>query len=456
MIPNDSIENLNSTPIIHVSDLGKFYKIYHNPKDKLKEISLLGKKHFHKKFWALKNISFDVFQGDCIGIIGKNGSGKSTLLQIICNTLHPNSGTVEINGRVAALLELGAGFNPEFTGKENVYLNASILGLSNKEIDDKFLQIVKFADIGEFIDQPVKIYSSGMYVRLAFSVAINVEPDILVIDEALSVGDEIFKRKCFSRIENFKDSGVTILFVSHSLQTIIDICDKAICLDKGEIIAIGEPNKVVAKYLKLNSAPYEVRKSLRNSMKMDSLQDSQTIQFKETNPIKYNSSDRKILSATFDPDLLIQNTTEYIAFGAKISDIKLQKIDGKVVNVLLQRETYVFRYDIHVLENCYNMKAAMLIKTVTGTELGGAYSSNDKNGIPFVKKNSVLQVTFKFKCLLRPGTYFLNCGVQARVNEVEKYLDRRIDCLAFRVISGNQIFGTSKIDFLIEPVVSML
>lgn len=242
---------------IGVSNLSKCYQIYENPIDRLKQFILPKLKRlikrqgikFYKEFWALRDISFQVYKGETIGIIGKNGSGKSTLLQMICGTLSPTSGTVEVNGRIAALLELGSGFNPEFSGRENIYLNAAILGLSKEEIDFRFADIVAFADIDGFIDQPVKTYSSGMYVRLAFAVAVHVDPDILIIDEALSVGDIRFQNKCIRKINEIKKNGVTILFVSHSSGQVEALCDRVIWINDSEVRAIGEPSILIREYL---------------------------------------------------------------------------------------------------------------------------------------------------------------------------------------------------------------
>lgn len=241
---------------IRVSNLSKCYHLYDNPRDRLKQFVLprlrhiagQAQKQYFREFWSLRDISFDVKKGETLGIIGKNGAGKSTLLQILCGTLTPTAGTVETSGRVAALLELGAGFNPEFTGRENVYLNASVLGLSAEEIDARFDEIAAFADIGLFIDQPVKTYSSGMFVRLAFSIATSVNPDILVIDEALSVGDGAFSKKSFDRIMDMKDAGKTILFCSHSLYQVEAICDQAIWLNNGQAQKSGKPADVVVAY----------------------------------------------------------------------------------------------------------------------------------------------------------------------------------------------------------------
>ncbi|MFO7580590.1 ABC transporter ATP-binding protein [Nitrosomonas halophila] len=233
---------------IHASQLGKCYHLYAHPRDRLKQFLWRGRRHYYRELWALRNIDLTIAPGEVIGIMGRNGSGKSTLLQLICGTLTPSCGEVAINGRLAALLELGAGFNPEFTGRENIWLNAAIMGLSQEEISARLESMIEFSGIGDFIDQPVKTYSSGMYVRLAFSVAINVDPDILVIDEALSVGDGAFARKSFERIMQLRDMGKTILFCSHSLFQIESLCNRALWIERGQLMAEGETQSVTAAY----------------------------------------------------------------------------------------------------------------------------------------------------------------------------------------------------------------
>ncbi len=233
---------------IRVNNLSKCYQLYNLPSDRLKQFLWRGRRQYFREFWALRDVSFEVGKGEVLGIIGRNGAGKSTLLQLLCGTLTPTSGNVEVNGRIAALLELGAGFNPEFTGRENVFMSAAILGLSPKEIEDRYEDIVDFSGIRDFIDQPVKTYSSGMYVRLAFSVATSVDPDILIVDEALSVGDGEFARKSFDRIRAMKEAGKTILFCSHSLYQVEAFCDRAIWLNEGKIEQIGTPAQAVVAY----------------------------------------------------------------------------------------------------------------------------------------------------------------------------------------------------------------
>lgn len=239
---------MSSDCAIQVQDLGKCYQMYDTPRDRLLQMLYRGRKRLYREFWALQGVSFGICKGEVFGIVGRNGAGKSTLLQLICGTLNPTTGSLAVQGRVAALLELGAGFNPEFTGRENVYLNASVLGLTHDEIDKRYEEIVAFSGIGDFIHQPVKTYSSGMFVRLAFSVATSVEPDILVVDEALSVGDGDFARKSFDRIMELKQKGTTILFCSHSLYQVEAFCDRALWLEQGKVVAQGGPRDVIAAY----------------------------------------------------------------------------------------------------------------------------------------------------------------------------------------------------------------
>ncbi len=239
---------MSSNLAIHAQHLSKAFQLYDRPIDRLKQMLMRGRRRYYKEFAALHDINFELKKGEVLGLVGRNGAGKSTLLQLICGTLTPTAGQVTVHGRVAALLELGAGFNQEFTGQENIYLNASILGLSKAEIDARYDAIVEFSGIADFIHQPVKTYSSGMYVRLAFSIATSVDPDILVIDEALSVGDGAFARKSFDRIMRLKEKGATILFCSHSIYQIEALCTRALWLDKGQVQLVGDPATVVAGY----------------------------------------------------------------------------------------------------------------------------------------------------------------------------------------------------------------
>ncbi len=243
-----NLHSVDTNTAIKVSKLSKCYQLYSQPSDRLKQFLWRGKRQYFNELWALRDIDLSVDRGEVVGIIGQNGSGKSTLLQLVCGTLSPSYGDLSISGRIAALLELGAGFNPEFTGRENIFMNAAIMGLTQDEIHERIDEIIDFSGISEQIDQPVKTYSSGMYVRLAFSVAINVDPDILVIDEALSVGDGVFSRKSFERIMALKKTGKTILFCSHALYQVEAICNKVLWLDKGRAVEFGDPASVIASY----------------------------------------------------------------------------------------------------------------------------------------------------------------------------------------------------------------
>ena len=240
---------MSSEAVVQVEGLGKDYRIYGRPIDRIREMYSIRGRTYHSVFTALDNVTFDIRAGETVGIIGPNGSGKSTLLEIICGTLNPSRGDVAVEGRLAALLELGAGFNPAFSGRENVYLNAALLGISREEIDERFDEIVDFAGIGEFIEHPVSTYSSGMYVRLAFATAVNSEPEILIVDEALAVGDIRFQRKCFRRFQEMQKAGKTILFVTHSVDLVQAHCSRGIYLKSGEVRAIGKPKEVIQEYL---------------------------------------------------------------------------------------------------------------------------------------------------------------------------------------------------------------
>ncbi len=249
---------------VEFQGVSKSYAIYDAPGDRLKELLTLNRLKRHKDFWALHDVSFEVKRGETFCIVGENGSGKSTLLQMVAGILHPTSGTVDITGRVSALLELGAGFNPEFSGRDNVYLNGSILGLTTRQIDQRYQDIAAFAEIGSFIDQPVKTYSSGMVVRLAFAVAINVDPEILLVDEALAVGDIYFRQRCMRKVHELRQRGITILFVSHAVSDVKAIGDRVLWLDHGRMIDIGEPDRVISKYLAAmteKDSSYLMRKS---------------------------------------------------------------------------------------------------------------------------------------------------------------------------------------------------
>lgn len=470
----------SDTPAIVVQNVAKCFKQYHHPVDRLKEL-LLPNTGKAELFWALQDINLEVPRGQTLGIVGRNGSGKSTLLQIIVGTLTPTRGQVQVNGRVSALLELGSGFNPEFTGRQNVFFNGQLMGLSRQAIAAKFDEIAAFADIGHFIDQPVKTYSSGMFVRLAFAVATSVEPDILIVDEALSVGDEAFQRKCFARIHAIRERGGTILFVSHAAPTIISLCDRAILLDSGEMLLAGVPKTVVAKYQKLIYAPPSqvnaVRKELYQARlaSMDSSGENANGKWQfpgeaaartlesdngngKGNGNGHNGNgtveadaDLDALEA-YDPNLVPATTIAYIAKGAKIHDPRITTLDGKRVNHLIARRSYIYTYTVEFLQPAYRIQFGMLVKTISGFELGGSAFPIAPELADEITTGSRVTVQFRFQCLLQPGVYFLNAGVSGIIDgESLTHLARYIDVAMFRVYAADDGYGTGIVDLLIDP-----
>ncbi|SCX47891.1 ABC transporter ATP-binding protein [Nitrosospira sp. Nsp1] len=455
---------MNSSDIaIRIQNLSKCYQIYSSPHDRLKQFVaprmqfLLGKpiKRYFREFWALKDISFEINKGETVGIVGCNGSGKSTLLQIICGTLAPTGGTVETRGRIAALLELGSGFNPEFTGRENVYMNAAVLGLSKKQVDDRFDDIAAFADIGQFIEQPVKTYSSGMYIRLAFAVAVNLDPEILIVDEALAVGDELFQRKCYSKIEAIKNKGATVLFVSHSGATIVELCNRAVLIDGGEKLAIGTPKQIVGLYHKMLFAPHDKRSVIRDHIRGTPTIDLLSITSKSdmhsdvSDVAKQENAD---LQENYDPYLKPKSTIEYESRGAYIESPQILTLSGKRVNNLVCGRIYRYVYTVRFECNASNVRFGMLIKTISGVELGGAISAgNLSDSIQIVSNGSRVQVEFQFKCILNNGIYFLNAGVSALHNDSEVHLHRLLDIEMFRVLPNDETMAIGNVDFECSP-----
>lgn len=386
---------------ISLKNVSKCFKRYARPVDRLKEILLPGK-IYAQEFWALQHVSFEVMKGETMGIIGRNGAGKSTLLQMICGTLTPTSGEVKVNGRVAALLELGAGFNLEFTGRENVYMNGAIMGLSRQDVDERFDRVAAFADIGDFIEQPVKTYSSGMYVRLAFASAIHVDPDILIVDEALSVGDMFFQAKCMARMKQMMHSGVTVLFVSHDISSVKSLCRQAILLNEGELISCGLSDQVVEKYFSMKV------ESEQTIIKSDQ-QKKDLINRKKIFKIGDNLLDKE--------SCFIENT----AFQKRASFQRIQNGKANFVNVQIfneeGEETSIFDYE----ENVTLKMAIEIYEDIE--ELAFGYHIRDKNGIDIVYSDSVIEdknlnyvkqgdryiIDWKFKASLIQGMYNIAC-----------------------------------------------
>lgn len=458
---------MSSEFAVEVENLSKNYHIYEKPSDRLKQILFpplarmagLSGKQYYSEHRAVDSVSFSIPRGHTVGIIGRNGSGKSTLLQMICGTLAPSSGRVESTGRIAALLELGAGFSPDFTGRENVKMNCSILGMSAQEIDERFEAIEAFADIGKFIDQPVKTYSSGMYVRLAFAVAINADPDILVIDEALAVGDEAFQRKCFGRIEQIKKNGATILFVSHGSQTILQLCDRAILMDRGQAILDGVPSTVVKQYQRLIGARGDRVEDIRKSI----LKQSDDADAESSKPA-LGASVKSVPAAApsmdhawFDESVPKPVTAEVGGERAQIRNVRFETDDGVHVNVLTSGQKYKYKYEVFVSEPIESMGFGMLVKAINGIELGGVGTTLRQDSINVTEAPSVVEVQMEFYCMLAPALYYANAGCGfIDSNGEPQVLHRILDAACFRVVGADRIEFSSNVDFGIGYTINVI
>ncbi len=414
---------------IRVDNVSKLYKLYDKPSDRLKEALGLSKKKLYKEHYALHNVSFDVKKGETVGIIGTNGAGKSTILKIITGVLNPSDGKVEINGRISALLELGAGFNMEYTGIENIYLNGTMIGFSREEIDAKMQDILEFADIGDFVNQPVKTYSSGMFVRLAFAVAINIEPEILIVDEALSVGDVFFQAKCYHKFEEFKKMGKTILFVSHDLSSISKYCDRVVLLNKGGKLAEGTARDMVDIYKKIlvnqfNPEETDVEKQLHGSLQEETKKEVE--QFNQKN-WKDN----------------MQNNEKLIEYGDKravIVDYAIVDNENKITNAIQKKTNFKIKMKIKFSEDIEEPIFAFTLKDVKGNDITGTNTMYEKVFSPG-KKDKIKIVSFEQEMNLQGGEYLLSLGCTGyRDNEFVVY-HRLYDVCSVSVISEQNTVG---------------
>ena len=434
-----------------------------------------GRRKYYREFWALHPMDLQISHGETVGIVGTNGSGKSTLLQLITGSLTPTSGNVQVRGKIAALLELGTGFNPEFTGRENVYVNSAVLGRTEAETKARFAEIESFADIGEFIDRPVKTYSSGMFARLAFAVAIHVDPDVLVVDEILAVGDASFARKCFARIEELKRGGGTILFVSHNTSQVLEFCDRAILLDRGRHLVTGPTRITVSLYQKLAFAPpqrrtevlAEIEQELAKGSKPESVAGEHVAHdaAQPTQPPSPNEAAHAIpisaketsaelnLKASFDPGLKPSTTVRYASDGAEISNVRIETLDAEQVNCLICGETYRFIYQVRFTRDCVGVRCYTLIRSLTGLELGGGTIPEVNGREPSFACDQTIECTFEFDCRLGPETYFVNCGVGEAGGSA---LDRIIDVLMFRVMPRTPTNSFGNVDFGYRGSISLI
>jgi lipopolysaccharide transport system ATP-binding protein len=401
---------MSSEAIIDVAELGKCYQTYEKPHHRLLQMlfSRLGRT-YHREFWALRDVTFSIPKGKIVGILGKNGAGKSTLLQIICGTLTPSHGDVNVRGRVAALLELGSGFNPEFTGVENVYMNAQLLGMTREQTDAKLEAILAFADIGDFVRQPVKTYSSGMFARLAFSVVIHVEPDILIVDEALSVGDAWFQHKSMARMRQLMESGCTVLFVSHSIDAVRALCDEAIWMERGGIKMQGNVTEVTNAYMndvfiEHNRITLQASQPAAPATPPAPQESSQVVPQESKAPEAEN-----IQSAALGLD------------GGRILRVRAQQLrnsDGEIVEHLGQGEKFSLEFELEILQPVKNVSVGFLIKDQFGQELTGeSYFNTQRHSLDF-EAGRIVRFVFDSTMLLRGGQSY---SVALRINQVSKW-----------------------------------
>ena len=422
---------------IEISNITKVYKLYNKPSDRLKETFSIRKKILNRDFLALKNVSFDVYEGEILGIIGKNGSGKSTILKIITNVLTPTNGTAKINGKIAALLELGAGFNMEYTGIENIYLNGQMIGFSKEEMDEKLEDIVNFADIGEHIYQPVKTYSSGMFARLAFSVAISVDPDILIVDEALSVGDVFFQNKCYRKFEDFRRRGKTILFVTHDMGSVIKYCNRAILLNAGEKIAEGNPQEMVDLYKKVMVGQWKSDEDKRIILK---------------NEITKKG---KINTKLWKEQMLINPDIEvYGDCRAEIIDFGIFNMSGDIGNNVYKGDFYEVKMKVKINDDIREPIFAYKLRDIKGSELTGTNTLLENIDTSYIKVGDIVTVSFKQKQYLQPGQYLLSLGCTGYEGDQFVVFNRNYNCCVLGVVAEKGTVGffdsESQVELIVE------
>ena len=406
--------------VISVQHLSKMYKLYDKPSDRLKESLGLSRKKKYREHYALHDVNFNIHEGECVGIIGVNGSGKSTILKIITGVLAPTTGEVKVNGRISALLELGAGFNMEYSGLENVYLNGTMIGFSEEEIDAKLDDILAFADIGDYIHQPVKTYSSGMFVRLAFAVAINIDPEILIVDEALSVGDVFFQAKCYHKFEEFKKQGKTILFVTHDLSSVSKYCDRVILLNKGVKLDEGSPKEMVDLYKQLLVGQEPVKQ------KTDGGEDL---------------AKAAVASISHEHFLPNPNTLEYGDKQAEIVDFAIKDDKGMFTNTIEKGSTFQILMKVRFNEQIQEPIMAYTFKNIRGTELTGTNTLFEKAEVPEPAPGGCCIVTFTQKMDLQGGEYLLSFGCTGYKDGEFKVFHRLYDACNITVISAKNTVG---------------
>ncbi len=440
-----------SETAVKLEQVSKYYKLYDSPRDRLKEaLYPFGKKR-HREFYALKNIDLDVKKGELLGIVGRNGSGKSTLLQLIANVIPANSGRITTSGKISTLLDLNAGLNPDLDGIQNIFFGGLMHGFSHEEIKAKVDEIVAFAEIGDFIYQPLKTYSSGMKARLGFALAISIQPKILVVDEVLSVGDDLFKRKCFAKMEEFFKSGCTVFFVSHSTANIVEICTRAILLDKGELILDGSPKFVTMNYLKLMFADRNEQGIIRDELVRQSREEKKKAEFPaalesvekthQENETFVVPPDRKELLSKQDAFYIANFTPKSTVITKKcdidIYDARLLTLAGQKVNVLAIQEEYIYSYKVKFGTEIDQVNFGMGFKNEKGLVLSWmVYPGINRYIEKTFFKGENYCINWRFKCLFMPGTYFIDSGLRTPKNSEMITLIKISDLLAFKVLSN--------------------
>ena len=408
---------------IQVTDVEKVYKLYNKPSDRLKEALGIGRGKHHREHHALKGINMSIRQGECVGIIGTNGSGKSTILKIITGVLNPTSGSVTVNGRISALLELGAGFNNEYNGIENIYLNGTMIGFTEKEIDEKLDSILEFADIGDYVYQPVKTYSSGMFVRLAFAVAINIDPEILIVDEALSVGDVFFQAKCYHKFEEFKKLGKTILFVSHDLTSIAKYCDRVVLLHRGVKLAEGSPKDMVNMYKKL----------LVHQLDEETLED-----VSGKSGIHEHTEDGRAWKDHFEvnPSIL-----DYGEKQAEIVDFGIIDQYGQFSSIIEKGSVCQVKVRLYFHERVKDPIFTITIRNRQGTDITGTNSMFERVETGTVEAGETRIVTYTQRIDLQGGDYLLSLGCTGYVGDEFRVYHRLYDLVGMTVLSDKDTVG---------------
>ena len=444
---------------IKVDNVTKVYKLYERPIDRLKETLRPGHKEYHRKFYALNNISFDVEEGQFVGIIGTNGSGKSTILKIITGVLTPTQGEVTVNGRVSALLELGAGFNMEYTGIENIYMNGTMMGYSRQEMDAKLPEILEFADIGDFVYQPCKTYSSGMFVRLAFALAINVDPEILIVDEALAVGDVFFQAKCYKKINEIREGGTTVILVTHDMGTIIKYCDKVVVLNRGKFVDEGDPGKMVDLYKKILAGQFSEEDLEGIGQKADFADQLLKEAEGTANAGVENSAENKntktsskeTLTSSVNSNIAgevwmdkLSTNAQQLKYGngaADIIDVGIFDHKNELSNLLLKGRSWTLKIKVRFNEQVKDPIFAFTIKDSKGTEITGTNTMVEGCDTGVAEAGDVVVATFEQKMDLQGKDYLLSLGCTGFVNGEFVVFDRLYDVANLTVISDKNTVG---------------